>query len=89
MLVSASVFDLLIKMHWGIPYVYPVEREHVIWHEEFHRELHHQACRAVLPHREDGFVRVVGETRQVLPFLLRQHHGQQQHTWSPNDRKEY
>lgn len=69
-----------LKCTGGIPYVYPVEREHVIWHEEFHGELHHQACCAVLPDREDGFVWVVGEPGQVLPFLLRQHHGQRQHT---------
>lgn len=64
----------------GIPYVYPVECKHVIWHEEFYSELHHETCRAVLSNREDGFVWVVGETGQVFTFLLSQHHGQRQHT---------
>lgn len=64
----------------GIPYVYPVEGEHVIWHEEFRGELHHQTRRAVLPHREDGFVGVVGQTGEVLALLLRQHGGQRRHT---------
>lgn len=81
LLETTSAFHGPLEMQGGIPYVYPVEREHVIWHEESHGELHHQACCAVLPDREDGFVRVGGETRQVLPFLLRQHHGQHQHTW--------
>lgn len=73
-------FPTYIEIHAGIPYVYPVESEHVIWHEEFHGELHHQTGRAVLADREDGFVWVVGQTGQVLPLLLRQHHGQRQHT---------
>lgn len=65
----------------GIPYVYPIESEHVIWHEEFHGELDHQTCGAVLPHREDGFVWVVGQSGQVLAFLVRQHQSQRQNTW--------
>lgn len=68
-------------LQWGgIPYVYPVEGEHVIWHEEFRGELHHQTRRAVLPHREDGFVGVAGQTGEVLALLLRQHGGQRRHT---------
>lgn len=73
-------FPTYVEIHEGIPYVYPVESEHVIWHEEFHGELHHQTGRAVFTDREDGFVWVVGQTGQVLPLLLRQHHGQRQHT---------
>lgn len=64
----------------GIPYIYPIESKHVIWYEEFHGELHHQTCGAVLPHREDGFVRVVGQSGQVLALLLRQHQRQRQNT---------
>lgn len=80
--LSSFLFFLRVStcVTGGIPYVYPVESEHVIWHEEFHCELHHQACRAVLPDREYGFVGVVGQTGQVLAFLLPQHHGQRQNT---------
>lgn len=64
----------------GIPYVYAVESQHVIRNEEFHCELHHQTCGAVLPDREDGFIRVVGQTGQVLAFQFRVYHEQCQNT---------
>lgn len=68
----------------GDPYVYPIESKHVIRHEESDGELHHQTCCAVLPHRKDGFVWVVGQSGQVLAFLLRQHQRQRQNTWPRN-----
>lgn len=62
------------------PYVYAIEGEHVVWHEKFDGELHHQTRRAVLPHGEDGFVRVGGQTRQVLALLFSLHRGQRHRT---------
>lgn len=67
-------------MTGGLPYVDPIESEHVIRHEESYGQLHHQTCGAVLPHRKDGFVWVVGQSGQVLALLLRQHQRQRQST---------
>jgi len=68
-------------MIWGFPHVDSVECEHVERHGEPDGELHHQTGRAVLPDREDAFVRVGGQAGQVFPFLLCQkHHGPEQKT---------